>query len=440
MRRTVILDTNVLLHDPRSLFAFDGAHLVVPITVIAEIDKFKKGVGDVSRNAREASRRIDELRALGQLAKGVKLPEGGRLTVAGAGERVEFPEGLDPAVPDDRILAIALAHQEARGWPKLFVTMDVNMRIKAGAYGLEATGYEDRRVRSDDLFQGFHLIQVPAGWIDDFYAQTWLEMEEGSQLCPNEGVVLQDAAHPERTALGVYRRERNRLELLRVDETGLGIRARNLGQQFALHYLLDDRVSLVTLAGRAGTGKTLLALAAALRLVLDEQSNYRRMVVSRPVFPMGKELGFLPGSLEEKLGPWMTPIHDNLEQLLDLLNGNGRKAQNKLSEQKLRQSGLLEVEPLSYIRGRGLPRQFFSVDEAQNLTPHEVKTIITRAGNGTKVVLTGDPDQIDNPYVDAQSNGLSYVVDRVRDQPLSAHATLTKGERSRLAGLAADLL
>jgi PhoH-like ATPase len=439
LKRTVILDTNVLLHDPSSLYSFKGAHLVIPITVIAEIDKFKKGVGEVSRNAREASRQIDEFRRAGSLAQGVKMENGGTLTVAGAGVRVDFPEGLNPGVADDCILAIALQHGAARGWPKLFVTMDVNMRIKAGAYGLEAMGFEDRRVKVDELFQGYHLIQVPQGWVDEFYAKGYLDMEESSGLNPNEGVVLQDAEKPERTALGIFNPQPSRLHLLRVDDTGLGIRPRNLGQHFALHFLLDEKIQLVTLAGRAGTGKTLLALAAGLRMVLGEDSPYRRMVVSRPVFPMGKELGFLPGSLEEKLSPWMAPIHDNLEQLLDGLAGNGRKGQ-RLTEQKLRQSGALEVEPLSYIRGRSLPRQFFIVDEAQNLTPHEVKTIITRAGNGTKVVLTGDPEQIDNPYVDAMSNGLSYVIDRFRDQTISAHATLSKGERSRLAGLAADLL
>ena len=439
MKRTVILDTNVLLHDPRSLFAFAGARLVIPITVIAEIDKFKKGVGEVSRNAREASRQIDDLRRVGSLTQGVKMEGGGQLFVAGAGERIDFPEGLSPEIPDDCILAIALQHPAARGWPKLFVTMDVNMRIKAGAYGLEATGFEDRRVRVDELFQGYHLIQVPAGWIDEFYAKGFLDMEEASGLHPNEGVVLQDAERTEHTALGIFNPTPSRLHLLKIDDSGLGIRARNLGQHFALHFLLDEKIQLVTLAGRAGTGKTLLALAAGLRQVLDDDSPYRRMVVSRPVFPMGKELGFLPGSLEDKLGPWMMPIHDNLEQLFDGLAGNGRKGQ-KLTELKLRQSGTLEVEALSYIRGRSLPRQFFIVDEAQNLTPHEVKTIITRAGNGTKVVLTGDPEQIDNPYVDAQSNGLSYVIDRFRDQTISAHATLSKGERSKLAGLAAELL
>jgi PhoH-like ATPase len=438
MKRTVILDTNVLLHDPLSLYAFPGARLVIPITVISEIDKFKKGVTEVSRNAREASRQIDELRREGNLTQGVPMPEGGTLTVAGAGQKVVFPDGLSPHVPDDNILAIGLQHSAARGWPKLFVTMDVNMRIKAGAYGLEATGYEDRRVQTDDLFQGYHLIQVPAGWVDEFFATGHLDMEENSGLHPNEGVVLQDAERHERTALGIFHPQPSRLHLLKVDDSGLGIRPRNLGQHFALHFLMDERIQLVTLAGRAGTGKTLLALAAGLKQVMSEDSPYRRMVVSRPVFPMGKELGFLPGSLEEKLSPWMTPIHDNLEQLLDLMAA-GKKGQ-KSSESKLRQSGVLEVEPLSYIRGRSLPRQYFIVDEAQNLTPHEVKTIITRAGHGTKVVLTGDPEQIDNPYVDAMSNGLSYVIDRFRDQTLSAHATLSKGERSKLAGLAAELL
>ena len=439
MRRTIILDSNVLLHDPQSIYAFEGAHLVIPITVIAEIDKFKKGVGEVSRNAREASRIIDDLRVFGPLAKGVKLEGGGRLTVAGVGGKIEFPDGLSPDVPDDRILAVALAHPAARGYPKRVVTMDVNMRIKAAAYGLEATGYEDRRVSYDDLFQGYHVIDVDAPVIEEFYAQGHLLMdEENVDLQPNEGTVLRDTSNLDRTALGRYDEATRQLILIREVDMGLNVRPRNLGQRFALNFLLDKRISLVTLAGRAGTGKTLLALAAGLKQVLEDDPVYRRLVVSRPVFPMGKELGYLPGSLEEKLGPWMAPIHDNLDQILE---SNGRKEKgNRWNESRLKQAGLLEVEPLSYIRGRSMPRQFFIVDEAQNLTPHEVKTIVSRAGHNTKVVLTGDPDQIDNPYVDALSNGLAYVIDRFRGQRIAAHATLTKGERSRLAELAADLL
>ncbi len=441
MKRTVFLDTNVLLHDPHSLLSFEGAHVVVPITVIAEIDKFKKGVGEVSRNAREASRILDDLRGLGPLSRGVRLNPGGTLTVAGAGKKVEFPEGLDPELPDDQILAIALTTPARRGYPKLFVTMDVNMRIKAGAYDLEAMGYEDRRVRHDDLFQGFHLISVPSEWIEELFDRGYLPLEDDDELNPNEGTVLQDLSAPERTALARFDCSSQRLILIRDVDSVLGIRPRNLGQRIALNFLLDDRIKLVTLSGKAGTGKTLLALAAGLKLVLNESPVYRRLVVSRPVFPMGKELGFLPGSLEEKLGPWMTPIHDNLEEIfLSMAKSSSGKKNNRMNEQKLRQAGLLEVEPLSYIRGRSLPRQFFIVDEAQNLSPHEVKTIISRAGNDTKVVLTGDPEQIDNPYVDALSNGLSYVIDRFRQQDIAAHANLTKGERSRLAGLAADLL
>jgi PhoH-like ATPase len=438
MRRTIIFDTNVLLHDPLSLFAYGNAHLVVPITVIAEIDKFKKGVGEVSRNARESSRMLDDLRELGPLSKGVKLPGGGRLIVAGAGQRIDFPEGLNPGIADDQILAIALSCTAARGWPKLMITMDVNMRIKAGAFGLEATGYEDNRVKIDDLFQGYHLINCEQEWINEFREKGFLQMED-VELQPNEGVVLQDKENSGSTALAVYSADDNRLLPLLKEDPHAPIRPRNLGQCFALHYLMDDTIPLVTLAGRAGTGKTLLALAAGLQQVLGDQSTYRRLLVSRPVFPMGKELGFLPGSLDEKLGPWMAPIHDNLEQIFDSLNGVVRKG-GRMNAQKLKQTGLLEVEPLSYIRGRSMPRQFFIVDEAQNLTPHEVKTIISRAGNGTKVILTGDPEQIDNPYVDALSNGLSYVIDRFRNSEIAAHATLTKGERSRLASVAADLL
>jgi PhoH-like ATPase len=438
MRRTIIFDTNVLLHDPLSLFAYGEAHLVVPITVIAEVDKFKKGVGEVSRNAREASRIIDDLRALGPLSKGVKLPGGGRLIVAGAGQHIDFPPGLKPSVADDQILAIALACKASKGWPKLMVTMDVNMRIKAGAFDLEATGYEDKRVVVDELFQGYHLIHCQAEWIEEFHANGFLPLED-AELHPNEGVVLQDENKESHTALAVYSKEMKRLLPLLPEGRDLGIRSRNLGQCFALHYLMDDTIPLVTLSGRAGTGKTLLALAAGLQQILGDQSTYRRMLVSRPVFPMGKELGFLPGSLAEKLGPWMAPVNDNLEQIFDSMNGLVRKG-GRLSSEKLKQLGLLEVEPLSYIRGRSMPRQFFIVDEAQNLTPHEVKTIISRAGNGTKVILTGDPEQIDNPYVDSLSNGLSYVIDRFRDSDVAAHANLTKGERSVLASLAAELL
>jgi PhoH-like ATPase len=440
MKKTVFLDTNVLLHDPHSLSAFQNAHIVIPITVIAEIDKFKKGLGDVSRNAREASRQIDELRSLGALANGVKLPDGGSLTVAGAGQKIDFPDGLSPSLADDQILAIILSYQNKRGYPKKFVTMDVNMRIKAGAFGLEAVGYEDQRVKRVNDFSGFHQINVDSDWIDQFYSEGFLQLED-DDLHPNEGTVLHDTGNPDRTALGRYDSTLKRIVLINDGDSSMSIHPRNLGQRFAMNFLLDDKIKLVTLSGKAGTGKTLLALAAGLRAVLSKNNKYKRLVVSRPVFPMGKELGFLPGSLDEKLAPWMTPIYDNLDQILDnMYRSLPGKKNSRLSLTKLTQSGMLEVEPLSYIRGRSLPRQFLIVDEAQNLTPHEVKTIITRAGNDTKIVLTGDPEQIDNPYVDGLSNGLAYVIDKFRDQKISAHATLTKGERSELAEIAADLL
>jgi len=443
-RRTYVLDTNVLLHDSNALLVFDEHDLVLPITVIEEIDKFKRELTERGRAARAVSRQLDSMREQGHLAEGVPLPGGGRMRVV-LGEPEDkaeiFAGALDSA--DNIILRVALRlHQSADAGQVIFVSRDVNMRLKADALGMLAEDYEHAHIDVDEAYTGVVEREVAPEVISEIYSRGWLA-EEGDGLCPQQFVILKNQEQPSNTAMARFDERQRRLQLVGRHKEGVwGIFARNREQLFALDLLLDDSVSLVTLDGMAGTGKTLLAIACGLQRVADEK-RYRRLVVARPIFPLGKDIGFLPGSLDEKLNPWMKPIFDNLELLLggeETSNGGrGAKASHP-NYQTLLDQKIIEVEPLTYIRGRSLPRQFLVIDEAQNLTPHEVKTVITRAGEGTKVVLTGDRYQIDNPYVDATSNGLSYVVERFRLSPLAGHVTLRKGERSVLAESAAALL
>jgi PhoH-like ATPase len=444
-RRTYVLDTNVLIHDSNALFVFHEHDLVLPITVIEEIDKFKRELTERGRAARHISRQLDTIRAQGHLAEGVLLPGGGKLRVklGRPGDHAElFSGALDTA--DNIILRTALrVHQEAQGNVVVFVSRDVNIRLKADALGLLAEDYEHAHIDVDEAYTGSVERDVPAEVVAEVYQRGWIA-DEGAGLCPQQFVILKNDAQPSQTAMTRYDARQKRLTLVARHKEGVwGIFARNREQLFAMDLLMDDSVPLVTIDGMAGTGKTLLAIACGLKLVTDEK-RYRRLVVARPIFPLGKDVGFLPGSIEDKLNPWMKPIFDNLELLLggedgQATNGNGKRhhgpAYQPLIDQKI-----IEVEPITYIRGRSLPRQFLIIDEAQNLTPHEVKTVVTRAGEGTKVVLTGDRYQIDNPYVDATSNGLSYVVERFRTSPMAGHITLRKGERSALAECAAALL
>jgi PhoH-like ATPase len=318
----------------------------------------------------------------------------------------------------------------------VFVTKDTNLRIKADAVGLVAADYESDKVSIEELYAGTSEVMVRKDEVDRFFGQGYLDLD-GDYL-PNEGITLVEETNPSHTGIGRYQGALARVvPLIRTPKEGLwGIHPRNREQQFALDLLLNDDIQLVTLVGKAGTGKTLLAIAAGLHKAADE-GDYSRLLVSRPIFPLGRDLGFLPGDVEEKLAPWMQPIFDNVELLLGMVDERGKR---KRGYKELEEMGLLEIEPLTYIRGRSIPKQFMIVDEAQNLTPHEIKTIITRAGEGTKIVLTGDPYQIDNPYVDSSSNGLTYAVEKFKGQEIAGHVTLTKGERSPLAELAANLL
>ena len=437
--KNYILDTNVLLHDPQAIFKFDDNTVILPLTVIEEIDRFKKDQSETGRNARQVSRMIDGFRSQAKLVDGVPLENGGLLKVAFYKE--EFLHKLPPELRsdsgDNRILAVAWYLQE--NLPEgtvFFVTKDINLRIKADTIGMYAVDYQNDKVPIEDLYTGTGEVFLSKDKIDQFYTEGSLEIE--GDFFANQGLTLVDETNPSHSALGRYSATKQEIvSLIKVSKEGIwGIHPRNREQQFALDLLLNDDIPLVSLVGKAGTGKTLLAIAAGLVKTADE-SAYNRLLVSRPVYPMGRDLGFLPGDIEDKLAPWMQPIFDNVELLLSSFDEGGNR---KRGYRELIDLGLMEIEPLTYIRGRSIPKQYMIVDEAQNLTPHEIKTIITRAGEGTKIVLTGDPYQIDNPYVDSASNGLSFSVERLKGQEITAHTTLTKGERSPLAELAANLL
>lgn len=426
MPTTYILDTNVLLSDPKSLFHFEEHEVVIPIQCIAELDKFKREhLSARGQAARTVSRYLDKLRERGSLLHGVPLHGGGKL-------RVDFGNKAKASlgVVDDHIIELAKRH----GDDVVLVSRDTNMRIKADVSGVKAEDYRHDLAPSlrDEShgYLGYVEHNVEFGIIDGLYDHGSALVPEGlTGLWPHQFVLLRDPVVSGKSALTRYTGN-GHLRLCRREPVW-GIQPRSKGQVFALDALMDPKVSLVTMSGNAGTGKTLLALAAGLCQTTDKET-YRRTLVARPLVAMGKEVGFLPGELDEKLRPWMQPIFDNLEVLLG--------SEDEKKSGYLIDRGHLKVEALSFIRGRSIPHQFLIVDEAQNLSPHEAKTILTRAGEDTKVVMTGDPAQIDNPYVDTRSNGLSYVIEAFKGSPLAAHVTLEKGERSPLADEAAKLL
>ncbi len=433
--KNYVLDTNVLLHDPNALLNFEDNHVLLPIEVIEEVDKFKRETSERGQNARTVSRRLDALRAQGSLAKGVPLPSGGTLRIIFA-EPSRSAATPAPGSVDSRILSHALAVREReKSRPTILVTKDINLRLKADVYGLPAEDYETDQVNLKDLYTGMFEATVSAARLNDFKMHGEMALPAGPKRHANQYCTLTEEGASKRTVLARIDPTGTKLIPLRDVQNVWGIRPKNREQHFALDALLDDGIRLVTLMGKAGTGKTLLALAAGLKKTITDR-EFRRLVVARPTIAMGKELGFLPGSLEEKLSPWMQPIHDALEMLGDLNMGRGEHGRTG----DLLRSGTIVVEALSYIRGRSIAHQFVIVDEAQNLTPLEAKTILTRVGQGAKIILTGDPYQIDNPYVDTASNGFNYVVSRFRGQSLPAHVELSKGERSELAELAANIL
>jgi PhoH-like ATPase len=444
LKKNFVLDTNVLLHDPRSIFGFGDNGVVIPIYVIEEIDQFKRDLSSLGRNARQVSRYLDEFRNQGNLREGVQISpdKGEHAKIRVLFTDRQLPRELaDGHSTDNKILAVALDIQEReKSVPAVFVTKDTNLRIRADALGLHAEDYDVEAVTLDELWSGVTDLEVDSQQVNDFYTQGFVPAadDEGDPPPPNEFVVLRDAVNPQHSAVAKYSAARQGyVPLIKISKEGVwGIRPRNKEQSFALDLLLNDEIRLVTIVGKAGTGKTLLAIAAGLQKTMEE-SVYQKLLVSRPIFPLGRDIGYLPGDVEQKLNPWMQPIFDNVEYLMNLSRSEKKSGRGY---HELVDLGILEIEPLTYIRGRSIPNQFMIVDEAQNLTPHEVKTIITRCGDNTKIVLTGDPYQIDNPYVDQTNNGLIHVVNRFRHERLAGHITLSKGERSPLAELAANLL
>lgn len=454
--KVFVLDTNVLLHNAAALYMFDDNEVVIPFAVLEELDKFKKQNDDVGRNCREAIRQLDKLREKGKLTEGVTWNDrGGKVRVEFADEK--RPEVLREEKPDNRIISIAyrLMHNGCR---VVLISKDINVRLKSDALGIQTEDFEAMRVDSDRLYAGYIDLQVTGELIDQLYEEKQLEIEAlepylvyqdaDGQSYPinvhaNEYLTLRDLGDESHT--GLARRLADTDHIIPVQgprKPVYGIMARNVQQTMALDLLLDDEIKLVTLLGTAGSGKTLLALAAGMSKIFTEQ-RYDKLLVARPIMPMGRDIGYLPGDKDEKLASWMQPIFDNLSYLVSTRGAGPQHADSKPPEariQQLMESGRLVLEALTYIRGRSIPHQFIIVDEAQNLTPHEVKTIVSRVGEGTKIILTGDVNQIDNPYLDSASNGLSYMVERLKGQPLVGHVTLARSERSDLASLAAEKL
>ncbi|MCY9588627.1 PhoH family protein [Paenibacillus chitinolyticus] len=443
MKKIFVLDTNVLLQDPNAMFSFEDNEVIIPAVVLEEIDSKKRNADEIGRNARMVSRLLDAMRTRGRLHDGITLDSGGSLKVELNHKSFnKMQEVFAEVTNDNRIIAVALNYRteeqtKSEPRPVILVSKDTLVRIKADVLGLTAQDYLSDRVVSDhEMYAGCTTLHVHPSVIDEFYSFRFLSVPTlnlGYRLNPHEFVILRDELGTSKSALLKTSSDGKKLEpLFLSNEPVWGIAARNAQQRMALELLLNDDISFVTLSGKAGTGKTLLTLAAGLLKVEDER-KYKKLTIARPVVPMGKDIGYLPGEKDEKLRPWMQPIYDNLEFLFDT-----KKAGD--IEKILAGLGSIQVEALTYIRGRSIPGQFIIIDEAQNLSKHEVKTIVSRVGEGSKIVLLGDPGQIDHPYLDAASNGLTYAVERFKQEEISGHVTLEKGERSHLAQLAADLL
>jgi len=450
MVKTFVLDTNVLLHNPDAMFVFQENEIVIPFDVLEELDKFKTSNDDLGRNARGAIRNLDRLRQVGKISQGVPIERtGGTLRIVLDEALLTPPDGLSANSPDNRIICVAHNLRRA-GKRVVFISKDINARIKADALGIKSEDFENQKVDFEHLYTGYREVPVSGDLIDLLYRDKELrpdKLDLSSKLIANEFVLMRDRDNEGHTAIARYKAEIDQLTPLKPRRGPVfGIIPRNLQQTMALDLLLDDSVKLVSLIGSAGTGKTLLAIAAGMTKVLQDEI-YSKLLCARPIMPLGRDIGFLPGDKDEKLTAWMQPIFDNMSYLLSNRLNEGKDPNSHLQqssvEQRMEQllaQGKVVLEPLTYIRGRSIPHQFMIVDESQNLTPHEVKTIASRVGDGTKLILTGDATQIDNPYLDSSSNGLSYLVERLKNKSLVGHITLAKSERSELARLVTNEL
>ncbi|MBN1425154.1 PhoH family protein [Candidatus Fermentibacteria bacterium] len=436
-KKIFVLDTNVVLYDHQSIYSFQEHNVVIPFTLLEEVDRFKKGNETINFNARQFVRELDSLIGDRLLNEGVELPSGGFLVVIADSRKDQaLRELFWEDKPDHRILALAHTLGLSHGVQRVvLVSKDINLRMKAKSVGVRAEDYETGKIKSiDDLYTGRNRIEdAPDSTVQSIASKGFIPLEDSGiplEPNPNEYFILRN---PSKSVLARYDSPRGELVLLEK-MAAYGISPRNAEQAFSLDALLNCDAQLVTLAGKAGTGKTLLALAAS----LERRSHYRQVLLARPVIPLSnKDIGYLPGDIKSKLDPYMQPLWDNLYVIQSQFKEDASNYQ-KINE--MVQNEKLVIMALAYIRGRSLSKVYFIVDEAQNLTPHEVKTIITRAGEGTKIVFTGDPYQIDTPYLDSRSNGLTYLIDKMKGQSVYAHITLEKGERSQLAELASNLL
>ena len=439
MDSIVILDTNVLLHDPSSINQFPKYHVIIPIGVIEQADRFKRDLGELGKNARDINRMLDLYRHKGSLTDGIQLENGSLLQIILKHQPLkDSSERPSTHYKGPGIVAIAMDLKEKHPDKKIkIVTKDLNLRVKADALGIKAEGYEKDRFDDALTYTGHHAVPVSEDELDEFKRIGSLTVDNPNiKLRPNEFVTLKDSNNKTCGLARVAAHAPNILVPLEFsNDEVVGLRPLNTEQTFVVEALLNDNIKLVTLHGNAGTGKTLLAVAAGLKKVLRD-FTYNKVLVARPTIPMGRDIGFLPGDIDEKMKPWMQPIYDSIEFIRTL----DRRSRKPTLPANLMEIEELSVEPLTFIRGRSIPHQFLIIDEAQNLTPLEAKTIITRVGTNSKIIMTGDPMQIDSPYMDAYSNGLSYVVGKFRDSKLAAHIKLKKGERSELAEEAVQVL
>lgn len=431
--KTFVLDTNVLLHDPEAIQRFEGNDVVMPLVVLEELDKMKRFSDELGKNARQVIRFIDEIK--GDIFKGIKLENGAIFFVFIEDKSVQkegFPLPLDSN--KHRILFCAYKLKQMGREVVIMISKDFVLRIKAESIGIKAQNYESLKESFDNLYRGFRKVELPKEEIDSF-------MTKGFAKLPREEMIANEYVRfhcPEKsTAMGVYNQKKKWIEQVKGQTKEVwGIKPLNDEQECAMDMLMNDDIKLITMIGQAGTGKTLMALTVGLRKTFDE-GVYRRILISRPIMPLGKDIGYLPGTKEEKMYHWMQPIYDNLEYICESTSGSGNASDTK---QWIMESEKIEMEAVTFIRGRSLSHTYIIIDEAQNLTPHEVKTIVSRAGKGTKVILTGDPTQIDNPYLDRDSNALTYVVSRFKKESIYGHIMFEKTERSQLAAIAAKVL
>ena len=435
MTKTLILDTNVYLTEANALFSFGRSNIAIPTIILDEIDNHKHRQDTAGLNARTMNRVLDKLRLKGSLLTGVPLGSGKGKVFAAQYDPRYMPAGMSPSDSDNKIIAIAL-RLKMEGQDIAVISRDLNMRVKCDSFGLECYDYQPQQaVKSiDKLYDGAATVVVPDQIVEDFYANKEVFLpEQKNKLYPNLFLLIQSDKDDKKTALTRFTNYEMPLRKVFTYKDIWGLSANNKEQKYAMDLLFDSDIQIISLTGQAGTGKTLIAAACGLEQVLHStrsQGGYDKLIITRPVQPMGRDIGFLPGTLEEKMMPWIAPLRDNLEYLFG----------DKTALQMHMEQGVVEIEAMTYIRGRSISNAFMIVDEAQNLTAHELKTIITRVGHGTKLVLTGDIQQIDNSYVDAVSNGLTHAVEKFKSYGISGHVTLYKGERSKLATLAAEIL